>query len=226
MRVLQRMNAIPDLGGRGVEFYRNQIGRFTRYEQVLALLLMGIPCLLLMFGDNTPLTTECSASESSVGCRDSISAFYDMAREPLFSMPLTIAAFMFFSNAVLRNEHWWNAFAGLALAGLVLFDHDDFDLVHGIFATAFFLITMLTVAWYLPKDLTGTTGIRIPITLPRAARTTAIFGAQILLFLIVKNALNLFVAEAVQLWIVGGHYILHSIKHAEFDDLTRSGRTS
>ena len=177
---------------------------------------MGIPWALFANGDDTPLTSPCDVGAPAT-CRDSISAFYDMSHEPLFYMPLTLAAFMFVSNAVLRREHWWNALVGIALAGLVFFDHDAYDLAHTIFAAAFFLTAMLVVSWYLPKDLTGSTGIRIPITWPRAGRSSAVFGAQVALLAIVLRFTNLFVAEALQLWIVAGHYILHSIKHAQME---------
>lgn len=216
MKLLQRVNAVPDMGQRGVEFYRRRIARFTRYEQVIALLLMAIPCVLLRYGDDTPLTMPCESGSPNT-CRDSISAFYDMSHEPLFYMPLTIAAVLFFSNAVLRRENWWNALVGIALAGVVFFDHDAYDLAHTIFAAVFFLTTMVIVSWYLPKNLTGTTGIRIGITPFRAIRSIAIFLVQAAIFAVVFTAFNLFVAEAVQLWIVAGHYILHSIKLAARD---------
>lgn len=224
MEMLQRVDALPDLGDRGINFYRRRVARFTRFEQVLAFLIMGDPIALFFFGETTPLSAPCDPG-APMPCRDSVSAFYDMGHEPLFYMPLTISAAMFVFNAVLRREHWWNALVGVALAGVVFFNHDAYSLAHSIFAVVFFGATMLVVAWYLPKDLTGSTGVRIPITVPRAARTSAIFGAQILLFVIVSAALNLFVAEVLQLWIVGGHYILHSIKHAEIDNTSSFARS-
>lgn len=217
MQTMQRVSdALPELGNRGVEFFRRRLGRFTRFEQILALLLMGIPCLFVAVGDNTPLTGECGPN-SGAGCRDSISAFHDLSFEPVFYMPMTVAAFMFITNAVVRAEHVWNALAGISQAGLVFFDHDDFTALHGAFATAFFAVTMFTVAWFLPKDLEGTTGERVPITGRRIAIAAALLVLQVGLFVIVLRNFNLLVAEAVQLWVVAGHYILHSIKHAQRD---------
>ena len=71
--------------------------------------------------------------------REHISGYYAMEKAQYFYFPLTVAAMLFVVNGVVREKHWYNIGLGLALAGVVLFNHVDHFLIHNFSAGAFFL---------------------------------------------------------------------------------------
>ena len=100
------------------------INRFAKLERVLATLCISIPALLIWFNHNQILP--------------SISAYYNMHENEVFYFPLTVACMLFIVNGLIKNKHIYNTVLGTMLAGVILFNCEDFTLLHGAFAVGFF----------------------------------------------------------------------------------------
>jgi hypothetical protein len=104
--------------------FQRGVRRFAKLESVLAFVCLLTPVLLILFDDRT--------------IRDSISAYYDMEENQIFYVPLAVVAMLFVVNGVVKEKHAYNTILGVSLAGVILFNHDDFNILHGIFASTFF----------------------------------------------------------------------------------------
>jgi hypothetical protein len=113
-----------------------KVGEYAKLERVLASLLAFTP-LVLMIRDPGPT-------------RESISAYYSMSENQLFYVPLTIAAMLFIVNGVLKGERNYNIILGVALAGLLLFNQDDWTPLHSVFAISFFAGNAAVVLLFSP----------------------------------------------------------------------------
>lgn len=161
------------------------IGRYTRFERVLALFLIFAPVLLILSDENT--------------VRESISAYYDMTEAQIFYVPLTAAAMLFVVNSLVRREHPYNLVLGILLAGVVLFDHDDWTVLHSISAISFFVGNVAVIAMFSQGPS------RRAKTVFLAAIATAVALWQLF------DWPSLFVVEWVSLAIIAVHYVLDSI---------------
>ena len=130
----------------------SRIGKFAAgvkgwlvLERVIALTLLFFPFLLIAV-DGWP-----------TGDKDSISAYYAMSDPKnlwAFYFPLTVAAFMFIANGVIKHKSvngvikhksWYNIYLGVMLSGVILFNHVDFKIIHPIFAILFFVGNFIVV---------------------------------------------------------------------------------
>lgn len=164
------------------------VARFAKLERVLAFLCLLIPGLLILFDGGS--------------VRDSISAYYDMEENQIFYFPLTVAAMLFIVNGVLKERHGYNIFLGLMLAGVILFNHDDFRVPHLISAVAFF---------------GGNAGVILLFSRGYLRRFKVIFIAGILASLgalVLFDGFTLFWAEWLSFAIIAIHYILASLERA------------
>ena len=163
--------------GRGIK-------RFSRLERVVAAICVAIPLFLI--------------GVDGWSVRDSISAYYNMAEEQTFYVPLMIAAMLFFVNGFIKNGRWYNAALGISLAGVVIFNQDDFDILHKLFAGVFFIGASLVIIFYSTR---ADKWIRI------------LAGVVILISLLATFAFDWFTllaAEWIALWIIAIHYILEA----------------
>ena len=165
-----------------------ELGRFPRLERILGALLVLTPALLI------------GVDTGPDGIRDSISAYHDVSSPPAFYVPLTVGAMLFFVNGIVRHAHVYNTLLGLALMGVILFDHDGATSVpHFIFAAAFFGGNVLVMMLFSTR---------------KSRKVKAAFVGGILSSIalwIFTDWFTLFWAEWVSLAIVAAHFILDSV---------------
>lgn len=157
--------------------------KFARLERILALVCITSPALMIL-GDSGTV-------------RESISAYYDMTKSVLFYVPLTVAFMLFVVNGVIKHQKAYNTVLGIALAGLVLFDHDNYSSLHFLCVIVFFLGNALVMVIYTSKK-------ELWFKVLLVAIIAVAIGAWWLEFI------TLFWAEWVSLGIIGWHYILES----------------
>ncbi len=161
-----------------------EVSRFAKLERVLAFVCLFTPVFLIAFDGGS--------------VRGSISAYYNMAANQYFYFPLTVAAMLFAVNGFVKHQHSYNIVLGAMLAGLILFNHDDFRTLHAVFATAFFGGNAYVIVRYSSKK-------------ERWFKLLLIAG--ILLAMVgwyFFDWLTLFVAEWLSFGIIALHYILES----------------
>jgi len=161
----------------------DRVKDFARLERILAAVCMAAPALMIL-GDEMQV-------------RESISAYYDMTKNVLFYVPLSIAFMLFLVNGVIKEKHAYNTALGIALAGLVLFDHDGFKLIHFTCAAVFFLGNAAVMVIYSSKQELW---FKIALVVIIIAALAA-WGL---------GWISLFCAEWISLGIIGWHYILES----------------
>ncbi len=168
--------------------------KWVKVEVALAAACMLTPLLLWIF-----------YRDPNTGRRvlkDSISDYYDIDAGAAFYIPLTVAAMLFVVNGVIKKAHHYNWILGAMLLGVLAFNHDDFDLLHMLFAGSFFLGNALVI-WILAA----------PELLPRRwwryFRTgiLAVIGVAVFLWWPL-DVYSLFWAEALSLLAIGFHFIL------------------
>ena len=170
---LNRVRALP----RG-------LARFARLERVLGAVLVLTPALLIVVDG---------------GERDSISAYHDVSAPAAFYVPLTVGAMLFFVNGIVRDAHFYNTLLGLALSGVILFDHDGWtEWPHIGFAAAFFGGNVLVMMFFSTNKSKLLKGLFVG----GIAVAMALWG--------LTDFFTLFWAEWVSLAIVALHYILDS----------------
>jgi len=113
------------------------VTRFAKLERVLAFVCLLTPALLI-WSDDGPI-------------RSSISAYYNMQENQLFYFPLTVASMLFVVNGVVKDKHIYNTFLGMMLAGVILFNHDDFRALHDVLAVGFFAGNAVVIVVYSSK---------------------------------------------------------------------------
>lgn len=179
-----------NLGTLGRETQTKLIGtldgvkRFAKFEQYLAALCFGAPILLIGF-DNWSI-------------RDSISAYYNMGTNQLYYYPLTLVAVLFMINGLIRNQHYYNTALGVALSGVILFNHIEARIIHIVFAALFFggnAFVVLRWSSVTAKWFKALVVIVIAATM----------GSHFLL-----NWISLFWAEWISFTMIAIHYILES----------------
>ena len=177
----------------GVRALPGALRRFARLERILGAVLVLTPAVLILV----------DAGPDRV--RDSISAYYDVRTPSAFYVPLTVGAMLFLVNGLVRDGHSYNTLLGLALAGVILFDHDgDTSLPHLVFAGAFFGGNVLVMMFFSTRKST-----RVKVLF-----VGGIAGAMALW--IVTDWFTLFSAEWVSLAIIAMHFILDSVDWSEY----------
>jgi hypothetical protein len=177
----------------GAKALPGELRRFARLERNLAAVLVLTPALLIL------------ADAGPDHVRDSISAYHDVGAPSAFYVPLTVGAMLFFVNGIVRDAHIYNTLLGLALSGVILFDHDGgSSLLHTIFAVGFFGGNVL-VMMFLSTNKSR---------LLKAGFVGGVAVASALWML--TDFFTLFWAEWVSLAIVGVHYILDSASWTEY----------
>ncbi len=156
---------------------------FAKLERILAAVCIFSPALLIL-GDNGVV-------------RNSISAYYDMEKSVLFYVPLSVAFMLFIVNGVIKERTFYNTALGIALAGLVLFNRNDFSFIHHLCTGVFFLGNAAVILFFTSKKELW---FKILLVLIIAAALAA-WGLK---------AISLFWAEWISLAIIGLHYILES----------------
>ena len=173
-----------------------ELQRFAVFERILGALLVLTPAVLIW------------ADEGPEAIRDSISAYHDVSRPSAFYVPLTAGAMLFFVNGVLRNGHAYNVVLGLALSGVILFDHDGKTSVpHFAFAFVFFAGNVAVMAFF-------STNKSKPL---KGALVGGIVAA--LALLLATDWFTLFWAEWVSLAIIALHYVLDSASWSDYHAL-------
>lgn len=129
--------------------------------------------------------------------RPSISAYYDVGEPWAFYVPLTAGAMLFLVNGLIKKEHAYNTGLGLALFGVILFDHKSLELPHEICAFTFFGGNFV-VMWFF------STNKSVPLKI--------LLGAAIVAALVLWWQVSLFWAEWLSLVIVATHFVLASSK--------------
>jgi hypothetical protein len=155
--------------------------RYAKLERVLALICAASPLLMLLF--------------DAFSFRDSISAYYSMDQNQIFYVPLTAAAMLFLVNGFVKEKHWYNAWLGVLLAGVILFNHQDWTWPHAVFAFAFFLGNAAVIAFYSRN-------------VPVGIRRIFIVGVLLVLAGWAFRLYSLFWAEWISLLFIAGHYML------------------
>ena len=130
--------------------------------------------------------------------RDSISAYYDMEENQIFYVPLTVVVMLFVVNGVVKHQTFYNTVLGVALAGLVLFNHDDFNVLHGIFVVTFFGGNVIVILFFSSMKKWW---FRAPIV---AGIVLSLLGH------FVFGWFSLFWAEWASLLIIAGHYVIET----------------
>ncbi len=128
--------------------------------------------------------------------RESVSAYYDMTHSVAFYVPLTIAGMLFLVNGVIKQAHFYNAILGIAMLGVVIFNHDDFTWLHRGFAVVSFAGNFI-VMW-------RSHGMR---KLARPLVGLAIAGAVATFY---ASGKEIFWPEVISLSVIATHFILAS----------------
>jgi hypothetical protein len=163
--------------------------RLAKLERVLAAWCALLPFALV------------SCDEGPV--RESISAYYSMEQAQAFYVPLTVAAMLFVVNGVVKRKRAYNWMLGVALAGVIVLNHDDFPRLHTACAAAFFVGNAVVMVWFSPRKELWFKGLLVAGI---AAAMAACFVLQLF---------SLFVAEWLSFGIIALHYILESWGYIE-----------
>ena len=108
------------------------IKRYKKFTIIALLPLVLLP-LLLKF---------------SVGYyADSISAFFYTSAKVDFIILLTVSAMMYIVDGVVSNK-WYQILNGLALLGVAKFGHIDYNILHYVCASYFFIGNAFAIAFY------------------------------------------------------------------------------
>lgn len=163
---------------------------FAQLERILGALLAFAPLLLVLVDSDI---------------RGSISAYHDVDRPWAFYVPLTVGAMLFAVNGIVRDAHAYNTWLGVALFGVILFDHDGAtQWPHAFFAIAFF-VGNFVVMWFYSADKPQ---------LVKLLLGSGIAGSVAMLLL--NRETGLFWAEWMSLVIVAAHYILASVAWTDY----------
>lgn len=169
------------------------VKEFARLERVLAIVCAFTPLVLIIFDGGD--------------IRESISAYYAMDQNQWFYYLLTVASMLFLVNGVIKEQNYYNVVLGVLLAGVILFNEDDWTAIHVIFAAAFF----------------GGNAIVILLLSRGAARIRGTFIAIGLAMLAASLAfrLSLFWIEWLSLAVIAAHYLLDSLWGVDYRAIAR-----
>jgi len=158
--------------------------RLAKLERVLALACILIPAILILF-DDLPI-------------RSSISDYYKMRWDQLFYFPLTAVSMLFVVNGIVKERRAYNTILGTMLAGVILFNCDDFPRTHVLFASVFFIGNGAVILFYSSlKDYSF-----------KAIMAAAILAAVLACFAF--HLISLFWLEWISLAMIAMHYFIES----------------
>lgn len=162
----------------------SSVASWTPIERILAVICAVSP-LVMWWVDPRPL-------------RESISAYFAMIDNQWFYVPLAVAAMLFIVNGITKHEHWYNWVLGAALVGVLMFNTQDWGVIHMIFAIAFFGGNVAVMIWWSDA--------------PSAYRYA--FAAVIVvgLVLLATDVISVWFAEFVSLLAIAAHYVLDSVE--------------
>jgi len=179
----------------GLERGFESVAEFAKLERVLAFFCLFIPVLLIAFDDWT--------------IRDSISDYYDMVQNQIFYVPLTIAAMLFIVNGTVKEQHRYNTYLGVALAGVLLFNQDDARWIHVASAVAFFAGNAAVIYFFSR----GT---------PRRFKLYFLAGIAVAMgAFLIFDWFTLFWAEWFSFALIAVHYILDSLEKVAYEAAPR-----
>lgn len=173
------------------------LGRFARLERALGGLLVLTPLILILADDGD--------------LRDSISAYHDVATPSAFYVPLTAGAMLFLVNGIIRDAHAYNVLLGLALSGVVLFDHDGWTSIPHMFSAVGFFAGNVVVMLFFSINKS----LPLKIVLVGGVAVAAVLWVS-------TDVVTLFWAEWVSLTVVAIHYILDSVSWSQYRALRRN----
>ncbi len=112
---------------------------------------------------------------------------------------------LFIVNGVMRDAHTYNTLLGLALSGVIVFDHDGWtSLPHFVFAVAFFGGNVLVMMFFSTNKST-------------LLKVAFVGGIAVAIALwTMTEFFTLFWAEWVSLAIITTHYILDSASWTQY----------
>ena len=105
---------------------------FTELKVVQALAFLLIPVILMLVDG---------------GILSSISA-YAYKAPMTFALSLTLAGALFFYDGYIERSRWYNMYVGIALFGVVLFPHLDYEITHYASAGVFFLGSIFNMIFF------------------------------------------------------------------------------
>lgn len=181
-----QLRQLSDATSQRVVQYLDGFLRLALLERVLAAVCVFTPVLLIGFDDG-PI-------------RNSISAYYDMKEAQVFYFPLTVASMLFVVNGLVKHRQVYNTLLGAALAGVILFNHQDAGLLHAIFAVAFFGGNALVILVYSSRKERWFKALMVVVI------------ALSMLGCFVFDLLTLFAAEWISFGIIALHYGIESWK--------------
>lgn len=161
----------------------SQLAEWTPVERLLAG-VCAISPLVMWWVDPEPL-------------RSSISAYFAMIDNQWFYVPLAVGAMLFLVNGITKQKHWYNWVLGAALVGVLMFNTEDWVVVHMIFAIAFFGGNVAVMIWWSDAP----------------ARYRYGFAAVVIvgMILLATDVISLWFAEFVSLLAIAAHYVLDSM---------------
>lgn len=163
------------------------------FEIVLAIMLTATPLILWLANETVLL--------------ESISAYYGIDQNQWFYFPLTAAAILFLVNGIFHDQHFYNIILGAFLAMVVLFNHQDADLLHKIGTWGFFLGNAAVIAFFSRGRI------------PKAALLVVLGIAGIALW---REWVSVFWAETISMVAISAHFVFDTIERVDYHAL-RSG---
>lgn len=122
---------------------------FRNLEIGLALFCFLSPILMIVFDScrYTDMDPACMTSDGKFeqGIRAAISHYWDMPASVAFYVPLTVAVMMFLVRASIRTRFTYNWVLGSSLLLLVVFNHEQFDLLHYAGVLGFFITNVVVL---------------------------------------------------------------------------------
>jgi len=177
----------------------NRVGtalvKWVPMERALTVVCVAAPLVMVVI-DPDPL-------------RGSISAYYSMAENQWFYVPLAIGAMLFIVNGITRSGHWYNWVLGSALIGLLMF-HSGL-LLHTVFAFTFFAGNVAVMIWWSDAPAEYRYGF------------AAVIG-WIAIAMLAVGALTLWWAEFISLLIIGAHFLLDSFQRWDWYNALERGK--
>lgn len=104
---------------------------------------------------------------------------------------------LFIVNGVIKDGHWYNIVLGVALAGVLLANTDDYTELHALTAGAFFL---------------GNGAVVLVSVRSWTWRGIILAGILVPLFAVLFGWWSLFIGEWISLGFITGHYLADAAK--------------
>ncbi len=133
--------------------------------------------------------------------RSSISNYAYSRFSYVFCLLVTLAGSLFLFNGFFFKRHWYNIIIGTALFGIVLTPHNDFNVLHSVFASIFFFGSVLAI------QLSSNHRFILSKTLFSGAISLALLAHFLF------GWYSLLVAEWIAILPISVHFISKSINH-------------